>query len=215
MIAKERVEKYINSLGSKFPDYLLDIEEQAIKDYVPIIRKSTQEIIRHLIVTQKPAKILEVGTAIGFSALLMHNYAPCASITTIENYDVRIKAAKDNFEKYDNTKSIRLIEGDATDVLNQLVMSNEKFDFIFMDAAKGQYMNWAPFLLELISDNGTIVSDNVLQDGDIIESRYAVTKRNRTIHSRMREYLYYLTHNERLSTVIIPSGDGLTISKVI
>lgn len=215
MIAKERVEKYINSLGSNFPHFLLEIENEAIKNYVPIIRKSTQEIMKHLMVTQMPNKILEVGTAVGFSALLMREYAPTSKITTIENYPPRIEEATRNFMLYDTDNRIKLLEGDASEWLEKLDKDGEKFDFIFMDAAKAQYMNWMPYLMNMINVGGTIVSDNVLQDGDIIESRYAVTKRNRTIHSRMREYMYYLTHEESLSTIIIPSGDGLTISKKI
>lgn len=213
MTEKERVEKYINSLGTSLPDYLLDIEREALDNYVPVIRKSTQQIMKHLMITLKPKKILEVGTAVGFSALLMREYAPDAKITTVENYAPRIPIAAHNFEKYDQNNSISLIHGDAADILENL--EDEEYDFIFMDAAKAQYMNWAPQIVRILKKNGTLVSDNVLQDGDIIESRYAVAKRNRTIHTRMREYLYFLTHDKRLSTMIIPSGDGLTISNKI
>lgn len=88
----------------------------------------------------------------------------------------------------------------------------ETYDFIFMDAAKGQYIHFMPDILRLLGSEGTLVSDNVLQDGDIIESRFAVTRRNRTIHKRMREYLYELTHDEHLVTAVLPIGDGVTVS---
>lgn len=215
MIEKSRVETFINSFGSHFPDYLMDIEKDAIAGYVPVIRKSTQEIIKHLMLTKRPGNILEVGTAVGFSALLMHEYAPDADITTIENYEPRIPVAKANFDKYAQDGKITLMPGDAGEILQKLCEEEKSYDFIFMDAAKGQYMNWAPYLMKLLKTGGMLCSDNVLQDGDIMESRYAVTKRNRTIHSRMREYLYFLTHEEKLSTVIIPSGDGITISTKI
>lgn len=155
-------------------------------------------------------KILEVGTAIGFSALFMSEYAPeGCHITTIEKYEKRIPLAKENFKKAGKQDSITLIEGDATEVLSDL---QETFDFIFMDAAKGQYIHFLPDILRLLESGGLLVSDNILQDGDIIESKYAITRRNRTIHNRMREYLYALTHHEQLETVILPLADGVTLS---
>ena len=104
---------------------------------------------------------------------------------------------------------ITLLEGDAAEVLKTL---KEPYDFIFMDAAKGQYIHFLPEILRLLAEDGVLVSDNVLQDGDIIESRFAVTRRNRTIHKRMRDYLYELTHHENLVTSVLPIGDGITVS---
>jgi len=151
-----------------------------------------------------------VGTAIGFSALLMSEYAPeGCRITTIEKYEKRIPIAKDNFQKAGKADCIQLLEGDAMDILKDLEGS---FDMIFMDAAKGQYIHFMPEIMRLLAVGGVLVSDNVLQDGDIIESRFAVTRRNRTIHSRMREYLFELTHHEQLDTCILPVGDGITLS---
>ena len=133
---------------------------------------------------------------------------PC-EITTIENYEKRIPIAKENFIRAGKEKQITLLEGDAAQILPTLT---ETYDFIFMDAAKGQYIHFMPDILRLLGSEGTLVSDNVLQDGDIIESRFAVTRRNRTIHKRMREYLYELTHDERLVTAVLPIGDGVTVS---
>ena len=158
----------------------------------------------------KPKQILEVGTAIGFSALLMSEFAPeDCHITTIEKYEKRIPIAKGNFEKYGKADKITLLEGDAIDILKKL---EGTYDFIFMDAAKGQYINFLPDILRLLSVGGVLVSDNVLQDGDIIESKYAITRRNRTIHTRMREYLYTLKNHEQLETAILPLGDGVALS---
>ena len=130
-------------------------------------------------------------------------------ITTIEKYEKRIPVAKENFIKYDKNNKITLLEGDATDILRTLAPG---YDFIFMDAAKGQYINFLPDCLRILNKGGLLVSDNVLQDGDIIESRFAVTRRDRTIHARMRDYLYELKHNDALNTVILTVGDGMTLS---
>ena len=169
-----------------------------------------QSFLRLLLAMHRPASILEVGTAVGFSALLMSEYMPeGCHITTIEKYEKRIPVAKANFETYGRQDKITLLEGDAADILRDLT---EPFDFIFMDAAKGQYMHFLPDVMRLLKTGGLLVSDNVLQDGDIIESRYAVTRRDRTIHARMRDYLYELKHHPELETSILPVGDGVTVS---
>ncbi|MBQ7065561.1 MAG: O-methyltransferase [Lachnospiraceae bacterium] len=209
MIVDERFATYINSLENGNKEYLDELEVYAKKTDVPIIRKEMQSLLKTLLVMSKPRQILEVGTAIGFSALLMAEAAPLAQITTIEKYEKRIPLAKANFEKYGKSEQITLLEGDATEILARLTGT---YDFIFMDAAKGQYINFLPDVLRLLSEGGVLVSDNILQDGDIIESRFAITKRNRTIHARMREYLYTLKHHEQLETSILPLGDGVALS---
>jgi predicted O-methyltransferase YrrM len=151
-----------------------------------------------------------VGTAVGFSAILMAEYDPVdCQIVTIENYEKRIPIAKENFIRAGKAEQITLLEGDAAEILPTL---EEPFDLIFMDAAKGQYIHFMPQVLRLLKSGGVLVSDNVLQDGDILESHYVVERRQRTIHKRMREYLYELTHNEELVTAILPVGDGITVS---
>lgn len=210
MIVDERLVTYINSLDTGNTEILDLIEKEAIDSYVPIIRKEMQTFLKVLLAMKKPARILEVGTAVGFSAILMAEYNPIkAQITTIENYDKRIPVARENFRRAGKEGQITLIEGDAAEVLKTL---DEPYDFIFMDAAKGQYIHFMPDILRLLAKDGVLVSDNVLQDGDIIESRYVVTRRNRTIHKRMREYLYELTHHEELVTAVLPVGDGITVS---
>lgn len=210
MITDERMSAFIDAFDRGNPQYLNELEEYALQTEVPIIRKSMQQLLRVLLPMKKPKNILEVGTAIGFSALLMSEYAPAdCHITTIEKYEKRIPIAKANFEKMGKSEQITLLEGDATEILQTLTGS---FDMIFMDAAKGQYIHFMPDILRLLSPGGLLISDNVLQDGDIIESRFAVTRRNRTIHSRMRDYLYELTHHPELETTILPVGDGVTLS---
>ena len=200
----------MNSLERGNGKMLDDLEQFALRTDVPIIRKEMQSFLKTMMVMNKPKQILEVGTAIGFSALLMAEFAPeDCRITTIEKYDKRIPIAKENFAKFNRADQITLLEGDATEILKQL---DETYDFIFMDAAKGQYINFLPDILKLLKPGAVLVSDNVLQDGDIIESRYAVTRRNRTIHGRMREYLYTLKNHPELETAIIPLGDGITLS---
>ena len=210
MIIDERLFTFINSFDKGNSEFLDELEQEAKRDYVPIIRKDMQNLLRFLLRLKRPCNILEVGTAVGFSALLMaENTADDCKITTIENYEKRIPIARANFKRAGTEHRITLLEGDATEILKEL---DGSYDFIFMDAAKGQYLNFLPDSLRLLSEDGMLVSDNVLQDGDLMESRYAVTRRNRTIHSRMREYLYELKNNSMLETVILPVGDGVTVS---
>ncbi len=210
MIIDERLFTFINSFDKGNSAFLDELEQEAKRDYVPIIRKDMQNLLRFLLRLKRPLKILEVGTAVGFSALLMaENTSEECQITTIENYEKRIPIAKENFKRDNMEHRITLLEGDAIEILKEL---DGSYDFIFMDAAKGQYLNFLPDLLRLLAEDGMLVSDNVLQDGDLMESRYAVTRRNRTIHSRMRDYLYELKNNPMLETVILPVGDGVTVS---
>lgn len=210
MIVDERMTAYINSLDMGSSKLLNQIEEEARRDCVPIIRREMQSFLKTLLTAKQPRAILEVGTAVGFSALLMCEYAhPKAHLTTIEKYEKRIPIARENFKRAGREKQITLLAGDAAEYLQKMT---GPFDFIFMDAAKGQYIHFFPDVLRLLEPGGLLVSDNVLQDGDLIESRFAVERRNRTIHSRMREYLYELKHNPQLVTSILPLGDGVTLS---
>ena len=212
MIVEERLTTYLHSLESADIPVLDEIEQEALADMVPIIRKETKSFLKVMLEIKRPVKILEIGTAVGFSAILMGKYSPeeC-HITTIENYEKRIPIARANFARAGMEQKITLLEGDALEIMKGMP-DDAGFDFVFMDAAKGQYIHFMPDILRLLGSEGTLVSDNVLQDGDIIESRFAVTRRNRTIHKRMRAYLYELTHDERLVTAVLPIGDGVTVS---
>ena len=210
MIVDERTITYINSLEQGDSEFLRMIAKEAAASFVPIIRKETGSLLKTLVEMKRPRRILEVGTATGYSALLMSEHMPEGStITTIEKYEKRIPIARENFRRGRKEDVITLLPGDAAEILKSL---SGPYDFIFMDAAKGQYIHFLPEVLRLMPVGGVLVSDNVLQDGDLIESRFAVTRRNRTIHARMREYLYTIKHMEELETAVIPIGDGVTIS---
>lgn len=210
MITDERMDVFLNSLDCGNTDFLNALEDECRRTKVPVIRTQTQGLLKFILAASKPRQILEVGTAVGFSALLMSEYAPDGCrITTIEKYEKRIPLAKENFRRAGKEDRITLLEGDALEVLKGLEGS---YDLIFMDAAKGQYIHFLPDILRLLSPDGILVSDNILQEGELLESKYAVTRRNRTIHNRMREYLYALTHNDTLETMILPIADGVTLS---
>ena len=211
MIIDNRITEYLHSLEISRGELLDTIEKKAIEDGVPIIRSETAALLRSLTAALRPENILEIGTAVGYSALQMCQVMPAnCHITTIEKYEKRIPEAKENFRKAGEESRITFLEGDADMWLKEL--KGKQFDLVFMDAAKGQYLNWLPLLLDLMPVGAVLISDNVLQDGDVVQSRFAVPRRNRTIHSRMREYLYELKHMEEFETAVIPIGDGVTIS---
>ena len=213
MVIDERLSTYIDSLSWDIPGYLEEAEQNALAAEVPVIKRSTQALLAFLLRMAKPASVLEIGTAVGFSSMLVSEYTKeDVIIDTIEKVPARIKGAKENFNKYNKENRINLIEGDASEVLKSLVAQKKEYAFIFMDAAKGQYMNFATPVCKLLVSGGILVTDNVLQDGDILQSRYAITRRDRTIHGRMREYLYYLSHSEEWDTIILPVGDGVAVS---
>ena len=211
MIVDNRITEYLHSLETSRGELLDTIEKKAIEDGVPIIRSETAALLRSLTAALRPENILEIGTAVGYSALQMCQVMPAnCHITTIEKYEKRIPEAKENLRKAGEESRITFLEGDADMWLKEL--KGKQFDLVFMDAAKGQYLNWLPLLLDLMPVGAVLISDNVLQDGDVVQSRFAVQRRNRTIHSRMREYLYELKHMEEFETAVIPIGDGVTIS---
>ena len=211
MIVNERIVSYIHSLEKTNSEVLEKIEEQAHIDNVPIIRKEMESFLRVMLYIKKPKRILELGTAVGYSAILM---SECideeGKITTIENYEKRIVEAKKNIELSGKGQIIELLEGDATEVMKTL--PSQQFDFVFMDAAKAQYIYFLPEVLRLMKKGAVLITDNVLQEGDLIESRFVVERRDRTIHKRMREYLEVVKNHEELETSIVPIGDGITIS---
>ncbi len=210
MIAEERMRVFLNSLDSGDSDWLEDLRLYSEAENVPVIRRETGSLLKFFLAEKRPSSILEVGTAIGFSALFMSEYMPeGCHITTIEKNGKRIACARRNFRQVEREGQITLLEGDASAILPELTTP---FDLIFMDAAKGQYLHFLPQVIRLLNPGGLLISDNVLQGGDVLESRYAVTRRDRTIHTRMREYLYALKHDPALETVILPLGDGVSVS---
>lgn len=210
MIVEERMRAYINSLDRGHTPFLEELAREAAEGRVPVIRREMQSFLRVFLMIQRPRKILEVGTAIGFSAVFMAEYGPeDCRITTIENYEKRIPIARENIKRSGYGQRITLIPGDAAEVLKTL---DGSYDLIFMDAAKGQYIRFLPEVLRLMGQGSVLISDNVLQEGDLIESHYLVERRDRTIYKRMREYLYTLKHCGELETSILPLGDGITLS---
>ncbi|MDF2945142.1 MAG: hypothetical protein K0S01_4000 [Herbinix sp.] len=215
MIVDERITAYINSLEMELSPELLSLEKEALEHHVPIIKKETQGVLKFLLRLQQPKRILEVGTAIGFSALFMSEYTRNnCTITTIEKVPMRLVEAEKNLSNtiFRHKDKITLRQGEGLEVLKALVQEKQTYDFIFLDAAKAQYMSFLPELMKLLDDRGLLVTDNVLQDGTVTNSRYSITRRDRTIHARMREYLYTITHMEELETAILPVGDGIALS---
>lgn len=213
---EERIEVFFDTLRMELPEYIVALEKEALREEVPVIRRGTRDLLRYLLRVHRPKRVLEVGAAVGYSALFMKECLPETSrITTIEKVEMRLVKARENLQKYDKEGRIRLVEGDACEVLREMAEAGESSDFIFMDAAKGQYLNFLPDVLRILEPGGILVSDNILHDCDVLESRYAVTRRDRTIHSRMREYLYTITHHDELETICLSVGDGVTISTKI
>lgn len=211
MIVNERIVSYMHSLEKNNSQVLEQIEIEAHKDNVPIIRKEMESFLRVILAIKKPKRILELGTAVGYSAILMSEaIEKDASIITIENYEKRIVQARDNFKKADKEDVITMLEGDAMEIMPGL--EGDSFDFVFMDAAKAQYIHFLPEVMRLMKNGAVLITDNVLQEGDIIQSKYVVRRRDRTIHKRMREYLEVVKNHPELETTIVPIGDGITIS---
>ena len=216
----ERTEIFIESLNEGNTEFLDNLEAEANRDNVPIIRKSMQRFLKLMLELKKPKNILEVGTAVGFSAILMAQYSQSdCHITTIEKYEKRIPVAKENFLKSGFNDKITLIEGDAKDILNELLENENgddkfagRYDMIFMDAAKGQYINFLPNAVKLLKKVGVLITDNVLQDDTVIQSKFTVVRRDRTIHKRMREYIRALMQSDELTTDILQLGDGISVS---
>lgn len=210
MINDERIRDYLYSLEPDWGELCESIAAQARKEEIPVIKRETGALLKTMVALKQPRAILEVGTAVGYSALLMAEAAPkSCKITTIEKYVPRIIEARKNFAKAKIKDRILLLEGDAQEILQSLT---GPFDFVFLDAAKGQYLHWLPMILKLLDKGGVLFTDNVLQGGDVLQSRYGVERRDRTIHGRMREYLYQIKHTEGLESAVVPIGDGVSIS---
>lgn len=207
-----RVEDFIISL-KKAEDSaeILSLKKYARDFQVPIIREETKDFLKLILSFKKCNKILEIGTAIGYSTILINNYTCGAEIDTIEDFEKRVVLAKENLKNYEN---INLIPMDATIFLEN-IEDREIYDFIFLDAAKGQYINWLPKLKKILKKDGILLADNIFKDGEILESKFLIKKRDRTIHKRMREFLYTIANDIDLDTQIFNIGDGISISRKI
>ncbi|MDR1688559.1 MAG: O-methyltransferase [Clostridiales bacterium] len=204
------VVKYISNVIPEFGGALGEIYEQALKDKMPVIPPEAARFLAVILSLAKPKNVLEIGCAVGFSAGIFAKYLPDGGhITTIDRYDFMITEAKKNFKKLGIEDKVTLIEGEALAVLKTL---NESYDFIFMDAAKGQYINMLPFCLRLLNLGGILLADDIFQNGDIIKDRLAVKRRQRTIHTRMRAFLEEVCAAKELEVSIIPIGDGMVLA---
>lgn len=206
MIVDQNITAYIHSLDPDAPGYLAELREYAEEHDVPIIRQEMESFMKVLLKMNRPKRILEIGTAIGYSTLFMNECLEETQIVTMENYEPRLQEARKNLAGHDN---IKLIEGDAVQNIKNL---QEGFDMIFLDAAKAQYIVMLPDLLRLLNEGGILLADNVLQDGELIRSRYVTPRRQRTIHSRMREFIWEVKHMPELTTSIITIGDGVVLA---
>ena len=212
MITNLKVLEYLDIISPVNSQTVEEIRSVAKKNYIPIIKRDTENLLKFVLKMQNPKSILEIGCAVGYSAIIMLENSD-ADIVTVEKMPERVEEAKKNI-KYANLEDrAKIIEGDAGEILERLVNENKKFDLIFMDAAKAQYINWLPTVKALLKDNGMIFSDNCLQEGDLLESSFAIRKRDKTIHKRMRDYIYLLLHDEDLESWIFSIGDGVLLSR--
>ena len=209
-ITYQYIRDYLMAIEPDDDIIIREIRNEALKNNVPIIKSEVKNLLRFLLATKRPNKILEIGTAVGYSSIIMSDFLNAGGeIVTIERSIKMIEKAKENIIKANKSHVITLLEGDASDILSTL---EDDFDIIFMDAAKGQYLTFFPQCIRLLKTGGVLICDNVLQDGTVAKSRFSVPRRQRTIHNRMREYLWQLNHNEELQTSILPIADGVTLS---
>ena len=211
MRGMERITSFVDSYICDDEGLLKEIYDTACKNGVPVIRRSAKELLKTQLIIKKPSNILEIGTAVGYSSLFMSRYIDeNCKITTIELDEQRAGEAISNIKKLSKEEVIKVIKGDALEVLKTL--PDASYDFLFVDAAKGQYINYYEEILRTAVSGAVIISDNVLQDGEILESHFTVAKRDRTIHDRMREYLYKITHDDRVESAILSVADGMALT---
>ena len=210
MTTEMRLRAFMDAADRGNSPLLEELYAEAAAEGIPVIRRDTQRFLKTILCLLKPRTILEAGTAVGFSSILMAEYSgPDCRITTIENYEKRIPKARENFRRAGYEDRITLLKGDAADVLKQL---DESYDLIFMDAAKAQYIRYLPDVKRLMKPGSVLLSDNIFFGGNIALSRYLVERRDRTIHERMREYIFTLMNDDLLQTSILQTGDGLAFS---
>lgn len=212
MITNPKVLEYLDIMSPVNSKAIEEIRAEAKRNYIPIIKRDTENFLKFVLKMQNPGSILEIGCAVGYSAAVMLENSD-ADIVTVEKMPERVEEAKRNIKYADFESRASILEGDAGEILKSLVDKGEKFDFIFMDAAKAQYITWLPIVKKLLKESGMIFSDNCLQEGDLAESSFAIRKRDKTIHKRMREYIYLLLHDETLESWIFSIGDGVLLSR--
>lgn len=214
MIVNEQIITYLHSLEQDNEPLLEDMRAYAAEHGVPIIRREMESFLRVLLRMTRAESVLEIGTGIGFSAVFMALHgAEVREILTYENYPARIEKARENIAAYEQLglgqAKIRMEEEDACAAVSRLA---GPFDLIFLDGPKAQYITMLPELLRILRKDGVLLADNVLQDGELVRSRFVTQRRERTIHERMREFLWEVKHHPQLETAVIPIGDGVSVS---
>lgn len=209
-ITYEFIREYLHAIQKEDEPIVEAIRKYALDHDVPIIKLEVKQLLEVLVTAYRPKRILEIGTAIGYSSIIMSRFLDSdGHITTLERSPEMTELAKKHIAMADKAHIIEVMEGDAEDLLKTL---EETYDMIFMDAAKGQYITFLPYCMKLLKPGGLLVSDNVLQEGYVAKSRWSIPRRQRTIHNRMRAYLWELNHHPHLRTAILPIADGVTIS---
>ena len=208
-VTDDDMNSFLRTIHPMYDGVLGEIQKEANKANVPIVPLETARLLSVLLSIQKPKHVLEIGTAVGFSAGLMSRYLqPGGTVTTIDRFEVMLKDARPNIQRMGLEDTITILEGDAADILPTL---NGPYDVIFLDAAKGQYHSFLPHCLRLMPVGGLLIVDDVLQGGTIAQTRFSVPRRQRTIHKRLRAFLWDITHNDALETSILPVGDGVAL----
>ena len=223
LLVNNHIADYISSLQPDLPEYLENLYQRARADLVPVIRREAQAFIRFVCLDRQPLKVLEIGTAIGFSSCLTAEFLPAnATILTVEKDESRYEQALLNTKEYaaDYEKRncracpvIQCVLDDAEAFLRSLSEAGEQFDMIFLDAAKAQYPVYLELIETLMKPDSVLLADNVLQEGSVAESKFTVTRRDRTIHLRMREFIDMLFKSGRFDALMLPLGDGIAVAK--
>jgi predicted O-methyltransferase YrrM len=204
------IREYLAAVMPEREATLEALHKEATLNYVPIIKHEMEQFLTFIVTLHQPKRILEIGTAVGYSSIVMSRaMTPPPEITTLEKSPKMAELALDNFRTFGYASTIELIEGDAIESLKEL---HEPYDMVFMDAAKGQYMNFYEDAFRLLKVGGILIADNILQDGLIAKSRFAIPRRQRTIHHRMREFIRTISTTDQLTTSVLPIADGATIS---
>lgn len=204
---------FIEWMCQEHPGYLIELEREARADGVPVIRRSAQSLLCFFTELLKPDRVLEIGSGVGFSAVLMREYAgEGCRITGIELDKDRAEKAGENIRKAGFAADIEVRCADAALVLPELAARGEKYRMVFLDGPKGQYTQYLPYIEELTEKGSVLIADNLLKEGEILRSRYAVTRRDRTIHARMREFITQMTHSDRWRTMLVGDGDGMLVA---
>ena len=208
-VTEDYLSQYLRLIQPGYDGTLGEIQKEAEGKGVPIIPYEVARFLSTILSIKQPKEVLEIGTAVGFSAGLISRYLKEGGhITTIDRYDIMLKDAVENIKRMGLEDVIKIIKDDAANVLPKL---NDPYDVIFLDAAKGQYIQFLPHILRLLPVGGILIADDVLQSGDIAKSRYVVPRRQRTIHKRMRNFLWDISHLDCLESSIIPIGDGVVL----